>query len=210
MKLKTAKECILLESNTDSSRSSYWENRYLKNDKPWDAGNTPRELQDYLSGMQKTGRVLIPGCGSAYEARTFSEAGFEVHAIDFCSSAVQLAKQTMGEWHKCVTLGDFFSFDFGDLAFDIVYERAFLCALPPSLRLQYAKRITELLRVGGQLVGFFVYSQEKSGPPFGLKPGELNAILGERFTLVTDNKARSSVTLFAEKESWQRWERISI
>lgn len=35
------------------------------------------------------GRVSIPGCGSAYEARTFAEKGYDVVAIDFSPAAVE-------------------------------------------------------------------------------------------------------------------------
>jgi len=34
---------------------------------PWDAGGVPRELAKYLAGASGGGRVLIPGCGAAYE-----------------------------------------------------------------------------------------------------------------------------------------------
>ena len=49
---------------------------------PWDAGGVPRELAKYLAGAAGGGRVLIPGCGAAYEVAAFHEAGYEVIAID--------------------------------------------------------------------------------------------------------------------------------
>ncbi|MBI2348719.1 MAG: SAM-dependent methyltransferase, partial [Deltaproteobacteria bacterium] len=55
---------------------------------PWDAGGVPHELAGYLAGAPRGGRALIPGCGAAYEAAAFHEAGYEVIAIDFSPAAV--------------------------------------------------------------------------------------------------------------------------
>ena len=193
---------------TDSGSSDYWENRYLKNDKPWDASKTPSELKNYLASIKKTGRVLIPGCGTAHEAHTFAEAGFDVYAIDFSPTVVKLAQITVGTKANII-FGDFFSFDFGELSFDVVYERAFLCALPRRLWTQYAKRQADLLRVGGQLVGYFIHDEnEQSVPPFGLKQKELSTLLENQFTLIEKNKVQNSIPLFSGKEYWQIWKRI--
>jgi SAM-dependent methyltransferase len=198
-----------MKLSNDTSTSSYWENRYLKDDKPWDAHKVPKALKEYLENTQETGRVLVPGCGSAYEARAFVEAGFDVLAIDFSPAAVKVAKQTLGPWNEVVTLGDFFSFEFGNRPFDIIYERAFLTALPRTLRTQYAKRLGDLLRVGGRIIGFYFYSEEEEGPPFGLKQGELSTLFENTFTCVADREVQDSVPFFAGRERWQVWERIS-
>lgn len=191
----------------DSGSSDYWENRYLKNDKPWDAGKTPSELQNYLANIKKAGRVLIPGCGTAHEAHTFAEAGFDVYAIDFSSTVAKLAQISVGNKANII-FGDFFSFDFGELSFDLVYERAFLCAIPRTLWTQYAKRQANLLRVGGQLIGYFIHDEkEQSLPPFGLKQNELSTLLENQFTLIEKNEVQNSLPLFSGKEHWQIWER---
>jgi hypothetical protein len=192
----------------DTSVPNYWENRYLKNDTPWDAGKVPKAIKEYLENTQDTGRVLVPGCGSAHEVRAFAEAGFDVLAIDFSPAAVKIAKQTLETWHEVVIEGDFFSFKYDDRPFDIMYERAFLTALPRTLRTQYAKRIADLLRVGGQIIGFYFYSEEEEGPPFGLKQGELSTMFGNTFTCVADKEVEDSVPFFAGRERWQIWERI--
>ena len=69
---------------------------------------------------------MIPGCGSAYEVEAFGEAGYDVVGIDFCEAAVSMAGTRLGPLRKAIVLGDFFTFDFGDRPFDLVYERAFL------------------------------------------------------------------------------------
>lgn len=207
-KLKSSPETLDPMSMTGSS--NYWEERYIKDDKPWDTRSLPLQFKKFIGRLSKPARVLVPGCGSAYEARAFAEFGFEVYAIDFSPAAVRLAQQNMGPWSKNVILGDFFSYDFCGLSFDIVYERAFLCALPQTSRFQYANRMASLLKEGGQLAGFFVHTQKQSGPPFGLAPDELNTLLGDQFELTTDDEVHNSIPLFAGKERWQEWKRLPL
>ena len=175
---------------------------------PWDAGGVPHELAKYLAGASGGGRVLIPGCGAAYEVAAFHEAGYEVIAIDFSPAAVAAAARALGPLQGIVRLGDFFQYDFGSIRFDIIYERAFLCSLPRGLRPRYYARVSELLTPGGLLIGFFFYDTSESGPPFGLGQGELEALLKDRFVLAADQEPRSSVSVFAGKERWQVWRRL--
>ena len=175
---------------------------------PWDAGGVPHELAKYLAGASGGGRALIPGCGAAYEVAAFHEAGHEVIAIDFSPAAVAAAARALGPLQGTARLGDFFQYDFGNIRFDIIYERAFLCSLPRRFWPGYCARVSELLRPGGLLIGFFFYDASESGPPFGLQQGELDDLLKGRFVLATDDQPRNSVPVFAGKERWQVWRRL--
>ncbi len=177
---------------------------------PWDAGGVPRELAKYLAGASGGGRVLIPGCGAAYEVVAFHEAGYEVIAIDFSPAAVSAAARALGPLQRTVRLGDFFQYDFGIVRFNIIYERAFLCSLPRRSRPDYCARVFELLRPGGLLIGFFFYDASEGGPPFGLGEGEPEDLLKGRFVLEAEEKTYSSVPVFAGKERWQVWRRLEI
>ncbi len=177
---------------------------------PWDAGGVPHELVKYLAGAARGGRVLIPGCGAAYEVAVFHEAGYEVIAIDFSPAAVSAAARALGPLQRTVRLGDIFQYDFGIIPFDIIYERAFLCSLPRRLRPDYCARVSELLRPGGLLIGFFFYDASEDGPPFGLGKGELEELLKGRFVLEAEEETYSSVPVFAGKERWQIWRRLEI
>jgi hypothetical protein len=55
-----------------------------------DSGGVPRELLAYLAPPQASGRVLIPGCGSAYEAVTFHQVGHKGVAIWVRAVALRL------------------------------------------------------------------------------------------------------------------------
>jgi SAM-dependent methyltransferase len=188
----------------DPAGAAFWEQRYREQFMPWDAGRVPDLTQTFIATLAPDSRVLIPGCGSAYEARAFAEAGHEVIAVDFSAAALDAARGVLGEWAQCLRLGDFFTMDFGG-PFDVVYERAFLCALPRRAWPDYAPRVAELLRPGGVLAGFFFWDESERGPPFGLKPGELEALLDDAFERSVDVAVTDSIPVFQGKERWQVW-----
>jgi|SRR5579864_591105 len=188
----------------DAARPEFWEKRFREGFTPWDAGKAPASLERFLQHEPRGQRALIPGCGSGYEVRAFAEASFEVTAIDFTPAAVERAQQVLGPLAGRVRLADFFEFDPGD-PFDLVYERAFLCALPRRIWPRYAPRAADLLRPGGRLAGFFYFESGERGPPFGLKPGELETLLEPGFSRVDDSAVADSIPVFAGRERWQVW-----
>src|SRR5450759_3548093 len=116
----------------NSSRPEFWDVRYTSGKTPWDFHGVPAALKTFLKTSQP-GNVLIPGCGTAYEVRAFHEAGWKVTAIDFSRVAVERARSELKTLARCVVHGGFFAYDFGSRHFDLIYERTFLCALPPDL-----------------------------------------------------------------------------
>jgi SAM-dependent methyltransferase len=190
----------------DAAQPQFWEKRFREGFTPWDAGRVPAMLEQFLKTQHGGQRVLIPGCGSGYEVGAFVEAGFDVLAVDFAPAAVKRARRILGALSDRVRLADFFAFDFV-APFDLVYERAFLCSLPRPLRPRYAQRVVELLGPQGTVAGFFFFEDGERGPPFGLKSGELEALLGERFERTTDAAVGDSIPIFSGKERWQIWSR---
>ena len=188
----------------DASKPEFWEKRFRENFTPWDAGGIPPALERFLGTEPGRLRVLIPGCGSGYEVRAFARAGHDVLAIDFAPAAVERAKKTLGPLAERVRLADFFESDLG-APFDLVYERAFLCSLPRPLRPRYVERTRKLLAPRGRLAGFFFFEEGERGPPFGLKPGELEALLGGHFEQTSDAAVHDSIPVFSGKERWQIW-----
>jgi SAM-dependent methyltransferase len=187
----------------DSSRPEFWDTRFRDGVTPWDAGGVPRQLKEYLR-ERPPGRVLVPGCGTGYEVRLFAEHGHDVLAIDFSDEAVAAARRKLG---LQVGKADFFALDEGQ--FDVVYERAFLCALPRPRWADWARRMAELVRPGGELVGFFYIDDNLRGPPFGTSKQGLNELLGPAFDLVAERAvpAEESIPVFKGKEIWQVWQR---
>jgi SAM-dependent methyltransferase len=188
----------------DASKPEFWEKRFRENFTPWDAGRVPAALERFLKIEPRGRRVLIPGCGSSYEVRAFVEAGHEVLAVDFAAAAIERAQRILGALSDRVRLADFFEADLGS-PYDLVYERAFLCSLPRPLRPRYAQRVAELLGPRGRIAGFFFFEDGERGPPFGLRSGELETLLGDRFEQTEDAAVDDSIPVFAGKERWKIW-----
>ena len=152
---------------------------------------------------------MIPGCGSGYEVQAFHAAGYDVSAIDFSPAAVDQAKRVLGALAERVILGDFFTHDFGQHRFDLIYERTFLCSMTPSRWPAYVNRMAELLLPGGRLIGVFLYGRMRSsGPPFPLTEAEAEQLFKKRFELVRSESLTDSLPLFRDMERWQEWLKI--
>jgi len=190
----------------DAAQPEFWEKRFRENFTPWDSGRVPAALEQFLKTEPRGRRVLIPGCGSGYEVCAFAQAGHDVLAVDFAEAAIERARGILGPLSDRVRLTDFFESDF-ETPFDLVYERAFLCALPRRLWPRYAPRVSQLLRPKGRLAGFFYFDDGERGPPFGLKVGELETLLSDRFEQIADAEVGDSIPIFAGKERWQIWSR---
>ena len=191
---------------SDSSAPEFWDTRFRDGVTPWDAGGVPARLQKYLMG-KLPGRVLVPGCGSGYEVRLFAEHGDDVLGIDFSDQAIDAARRALGPLARLVRKADFFRLEEGQ--FDLVYERAFLCALPRPRWPDWGKRMTELARPGGALAGFFYLDDNQRGPPFGTTRDELKALRGRAFELLAEEAIppAESLPVFKGREIWQVWER---
>jgi thiopurine S-methyltransferase len=67
--------------------------------------------------------------------------------------------------------------------------------------------MAEILRPGGRVIGFFFWSDDDRGPPFGLKAGEIEALLAPAFDPIADAPVEDSIPAFAGRERWQEWRR---
>ncbi len=193
----------------DSSQTQFWNKRWEAGKMPWDLGGIPPSLASFLGRNQTPTRVLIPGCGTGYEVRAFHEAGHDVTAIEFSAAAVARAREVLGALGDKVVHGNFFKHDFGDSRYGLIYERGFLCSLPPTRWPDYAARMARLLPVGAKLVGLFLYGQEPEPPPYPLTNETAAGLLGRSFRLRhTEESVAKSVPVYQGLEHWQEWERV--
>ena len=198
-----------MSESSDSARPPFWNQRYASGETPWTLQAIPAALQSFVTSAQRRGNVLVPGCGTDHAVlQFFQTAGFEVTAIDFSSVAIAQIKKTLGDFDGKVIRGDFFKFDFR-CRFDLIYERTFLCALHPRRWPQYSKRVAQLLRPRGKLVGVFFYGTEPDPPPYPLSETQAAEIFGQHFRLTRDVKVSDSVRMFAGMERWQEWQRAA-
>jgi len=190
----------------DPATPAFWSERFMQRITPWDRGGVPLALERFVAQSPRPLVTLIPGCGAGHEVAHLSERGWDVTAIDFSFAAVQAARAGLGQWAERVLEADFFAFA-PSRPLECIYERAFLCALPPDRWQQIVRRWAELLPAGGLLVGFFFFDQSYKGPPFGADPEELATMLSPYFDLIEDQPVEDSVAVFKGKERWQVWRR---
>ncbi|HEX8963509.1 MAG TPA: methyltransferase domain-containing protein [Rhodocyclaceae bacterium] len=190
----------------------FWDKRFREGTTPWDAGGIPAALQDFAAhaaardAAGQGHRVLIPGCGSAYEAAFLDRLGWAVTALDFSAAAVEAARLTLGDWNGALLQADFFSHR-PEAPYALVYERAFLCALPRKLWPTYGERMAELLGSGGRLAGFYFFGDGPKGPPFGISRQALEELLDPFFSLEAEAEVHDSIGPFAGRERWMVWRR---
>src|SRR5262249_49811157 len=130
----------------------------------------------------------------------------DVLAIDFSPDAVALARQHTETLTDRVLLADFFTFDAGKASFDLIYKRAFLCALPRKLWTRYAERIAELLTRQQRLAKFFFYGDNPKNPPFSTNAKKLHDLLDTGFEQIEDRPATEQLPVFQGEERWQMWQ----
>lgn len=192
----------------DPSSPEFWSERFEKGFTPWDRGDVPERFRQFVSQAKRPYITLIPGCGTGYEVVCLSDAGWGVTAIDFSGASVEAARQVLGRWAQRVVQADFFEF-VPSRPVELIYERAFFCALPVHMREAIVARWAELLQPGGLLAGFFFFGDSPKGPPFGIAPAELNALLAPFFEQIEDLPASDSLPVFAGSERWQVWRRLA-
>ncbi len=189
-------------------RPEFWDHRFDQGTTPWDAGGVPANLRAWVRtrGSGSPLRVLIPGCGSAHEAAFLDALGWPVVALDFSAAAIETARRNLGDWKGRLAHDDFFAHE-GEAPYELIYERAFLCALPRKLWSGYGERMARLLAPGGILAGYFFFADEPKGPPFGIERAQLDTLLTPHFDLVEEHEVADSLPVFAGRERWMVWKR---
>lgn len=146
----------------------YWNGRYLEGETGWDVGYPSTPLKTYIDQLSnKELRILIPGCGSAYEAEYLWKNGFRnTFVIDFAPEALKRFSERVPEFPKAQLIqGDFFEHEG---KYDLVMEQTFFCAISPKLRSKYAESTAKMLKTGGKLAGLlFNDGLNTDKPPFG-------------------------------------------
>ena len=190
----------------DPLAPAFWDERFAGRFTPWDRGGVPQALRQFVAAAAAPRVCLLPGCGSAHELAFLCEAGWDATAIDFSPAAVAMAKAEAGAWGSRVLEADFFKFDPAQ-PLQLIYERAFLCAMPPAMWPHVATRWAELLAPGALLAGYFFFGQNAKGPPFGIARARLDALLQPHFDCIADAAVSDSIPVFAGKERWMIWRR---
>ena len=189
----------------DPLSPAFWDERFERRFTPWDKGGVPQALRNFAAARAPM-TTLIPGCGSAYELVLLADAGWDATAIDFSPAAVALGKAAAGVHAARVVEADFFAWE-PQQPVQLIYERAFLCAMPRAMWPQVAARWARLLAPGALLAGYFFFDDALKGPPFGIARERLDELLQADFECIADDAVSDSIPVFAGKERWMIWRR---
>lgn len=173
---------------------NYWQKRWEERQTGWDIGYPSPPLVDYAKGLEDPSlRILIPGCGNAYEAEELYRSGFKnTFVVDIAAGAFDSFKERFPDFpEENMILGDFFELSG---PYDLILEQTFFCALDPTLRRAYAEKMYELLAPGGRLAGvLFDDLLFSDHPPFGGTKEEYLTYFSGLFEIEVFEKCNNSI-----------------
>lgn len=172
----------------------YWKYRYQNKQTGWDIGYASPPIINYFDQLtDRNLKILIPGCGNAYEAEYLFNQGFKnIYILDLVEDVLQNFKRRLPEFpSEKLICADFFSYQ---NKFDLIIEQTFFCALPPERRQDYINKVSSLLSKKGKLVGLLFDKEfEYDGPPFGGSKEEYELLFSQSFTIKTLENCYNSI-----------------
>jgi methyl halide transferase len=184
----------------------FWTGKYQNGETGWDLGQASPPIIDYFkkNKIAKNTKILIPGCGFAYEAEYLLQKGYKnITLVDISTELVinllKKFEKEVAEGRLNVICADFLQF-FGK--YDLIIEQTFFCALNPDLRADYVKKIFELLSDNGKLIGLLFNINFDSGPPFGGNEKEYHKLFDKKFKNVSLTPSTLSAKPRAGSELW--------
>lgn len=171
----------------------FWSQRYREGKTGWDLGQASRPLAAYFDQLEnKSLRILIPGCGNAYEAEYLSEKGFEnVFIIDLSREPLNAFKERNPDFPEDHIICEDIFLHKGK--YDLIIEQTLFCAIDPSLREDYIAKMSTLLDTGGKYVGVLFDRAFEGGPPYGGNKKEYQGYLEKYFDDVSLEPCKNSV-----------------
>jgi methyl halide transferase len=184
----------------------YWQGRYDDHTDTWDLGTSSTPLKTYIDQLaRKDLRVLIPGCGRAWEGQYLHELGFtNVWLMDLTGEPFkEFMERCPGFPPAHLLIGDFFMHEG---AYDLILEQTFFCAIPVAMREAYVERMSHLLAPGGKLAGVLFDDpspgKQPGQPPYGGSRAEYEALFAPQFARVSVEPCYNSIPPRAGREVW--------
>lgn len=178
-----------------------WEEQYQQNDDRWDIGKVSTPLKEYFDQLiNKNLKILIPGGGNGHEATYLHQQGFtQVYLLDVAPTPLkQFAERNPNFDKQHLLLENFFDHD---SSYDLVVEQTFFCAINPTHRKAYARKVSNLLNPNGKLVGLlWSVDLNTDHPPYGGSKSEYRAYFDEYFSYLYFDNARNSIKPRANRE----------
>lgn len=179
----------------------FWDTQYREGNTKWDVGGVSTPLKEYFDQLtDKSAAILIPGAGNAYEAEYLDKLGFSnITVVDISPTVIQQFKERVTIFPE----NKIFNIDFFKLTgqFDLIIEQTFFCAISPSLRLEYAKKVASLLKPSGKLVGLmFDAPLNTNNPPYGGDCNEYRSYFNPFFDIQIMETSYNSISTRIGKE----------
>jgi SAM-dependent methyltransferase len=179
--------------NELSTAPEFWDNRYLNNETGWDMKQVSPPLKGYIDSIKNTDlKILIPGCGNAYEAEYLLKKGFKnVTLIDFSKIVTDRLKEKYKDRQISIVNENFFDHRG---VYDLILEQTFFCALEPSLRARYVEKCYGLLKDDGKIAGvLFNKKFASTEPPFIATDKEYKQLFQPFFTFLKFENCYNSI-----------------
>lgn len=188
---------------------TFWEERYKNQSTGWDIGTISEPLKTYIESIKDTSiSILIPGAGNSYEAEYLYQKGFKnIDVIDIAAQPLKNLKARVPNFPE----ENLIQINFFDWCktYDLILEQTFFCALDPTMRPAYAKKMAQLLKPKGKLAGvLFDFPLTESGPPFGGSLEEYQNYFDPYFKIKKFEKCYNSILPRAGKELFIIFEKI--
>ncbi len=169
---------------TDIKQQEYWNSRWKEGKTGWDLGMPSPPILHLINTLQpkKSSRILIPGCGNAWEAAWLAEQGFQhITLVDISPELCRILEQRFATTPAVhIHCADFF---YLEETYDLILEQTFFCAILPELRNAYVAKMADLLSAEGILAGvLFDTNFPFEGPPFGGHGEEYRPLFEHHFS----------------------------
>lgn len=195
---------------------SYWEARWNKDKTGFHMPEGYPGLKNHWHelSLKPNPDVLVPLCGKTPDLVQLESYDASVTGVEISEKAVRdffkeqnrpYERQSFGEFsiYRSGSIdlwqGDFFKYPVHRAsAFDLIYDKAALVALPYDKRKSYARKIINLSgRNGAILLHHFIYPQEQmSGPPFSVTEDEIDDYFSASYCIKLLEKNRLPAAQF--------------
>ncbi|NOY50592.1 MAG: SAM-dependent methyltransferase [Chlorobi bacterium] len=179
---------------TFSGQDKYWDDKYQMGQTSWDIGYASPPIVEYFRQLPNKGlKILVPGAGRAWEVEFLFNSGFKnVYLLDFAVKGVEEFRARCPNFpDKQIIIDDFFKHEG---KYDIIVEQTFFSSISPENRESYVKKVHDMLRRDGRLIGLlFNHHFGFGGPPFGGNHEEYKSLFGECFRFIYFETATNSI-----------------
>jgi SAM-dependent methyltransferase len=183
----------------DLSNADFWESQWQNQNTKWDLGKASPAICNFIDQYPyKKAKILIPGCGNAYEAQYLIAKGFDnITLVDISQTAVNILNEKFNfNSNIKVLCEDLFNHQG---LYDLILEQTFFCAINPSLRSNYVTKMNLLLNTNGCLAGLLFNRNFEDGPPFGGSIIEYKNLFSPLFTI--EEMEVSNLSIPARKDT---------